>query len=86
MRSQSAARPVGRASETLFKGGFTLFLEALFRPGGTDLAVAGVLLVYRATQRNDDDGRKREREIETFHVGRKSFFHLLIGLSIINLT
>lgn len=71
MRSQSAARPVGRASETLFKGGFTLFLETLFRPGGTDLAVVGVLLVYRAERRNDD-GRKRGREIETSHVGRKS--------------
>lgn len=57
----SAARPVGRASETLFKGGFTLFLEALFRPGGTDLAVAGVLLVYvRATQRWRR-GKRRKR-------------------------
>lgn len=57
---------VGRASESLFKDEFTLFLEALFRPGGTDLAFASVLLVYcdcaRITQRNGDDGRKRERE------------------------
>lgn len=62
----SAARPVGRAFETLFKSEFTLFLEALFRPGGTDLAVAGVLLVYcarvnHATQWRRGKGRKRAR-------------------------
>jgi len=35
---------VSRAFETLFKDGFTLFLKVLFRPGGTDLAVTGVII------------------------------------------
>lgn len=64
IRPESAARPVGRASEALFKDGFTLFLEVLFGPGGTDLAVAGVIIgvpfARESTQRNDDDGRERE--------------------------
>lgn len=56
--------------DSLSKGGFTVFLEALFRPGGTDLAVASVLLVCARTDhkhivqrqwQKKKRGRKREK-------------------------
>lgn len=70
-RHASATRGRSGFRDSFSKGGFKVFLDALFRPGGTDLAVASVLLVCARTnhkrtvqQREKERERREERERE----------------------